>query len=114
MCGDFKTVQVLYDKYTDNYNGPITRQNLKDKETASEAAREFVRKYGSCEDYQNQVVYLSQAGPALAEKIEAARSRFASEDRRDRFDKAMKANNTAEIFSSGADLLKHEPKFIDV
>lgn len=114
VCSNFEANQALYAKYTDNYKGPITESTLAQRKVAADAAKEYVAKYAACEDFSAQVDYLKKAGPSLQKKIDAFEKEMVVTKRYNRFDEAMKAKNTAEIFASGAEILKYEPDFLDV
>ena len=55
---------ILYKRYTDNYNG-----DSKQKKTAIEAAKEFIKKYGDDKELKEIIDYLKEAIPDLETMI---------------------------------------------
>ncbi len=109
VCADLPANQALYDQYINNYKG-----TLEQKKTAVKAGKEYIEKYAACEAFAQQVDYLKKAVPKKEEEVKTETAAVEQAARYQRFDKAMKAGNTAEIYASGEDIIKAEPDFLDV
>jgi hypothetical protein len=109
VCADLPANQALYDQYINNYKG-----TLEQKKTAVKAGKEYIEKYGACEAFAQQVDYLKKAVPKKEEEVKNEEMAIAQKARYERFNTALKAKNTPEIFASGEDILKYEPDFLDL
>ncbi len=111
----------LYAKFTENY----ASDKIEDREIAVAAGKEFIKKYENSPDDKPIVDYLKGALPTIekgiADQKEAIR-KFEDENKRRQernarfaaFDKAHKSGDVEATFAAGAELLKYEPKLVDV
>jgi hypothetical protein len=109
VCTEVEAKQGLYKKFTDNYAGTLDQ-----KESAVEAGDQYISKYGACTEDKDIVAYLNTNLPKMKDFIKQQRIKQDTGVRYTRFDKAIDAANTAEIFSSGKEILAKEPDFVDV
>ena len=109
-CTAVEAKQAVYKKFTDNY----ASKDIAQRKLAVEAGKEYVQKYGSCADDKDIVAYLNKTVPG----IEAGIRKEEDADRKNalftRFDTAIKAKNTADIFTVGKEILSQNPEFLDV
>lgn len=99
----------LYEKYTKNYKG-----TLEQRQTALEAARQFVEKYGADETAKQQVDYLKSAIPALEKGIAGEIAKTKTGALFARFDKSVEGKNYDDTYASGREILAANPDLIDV
>ncbi|MFV0388759.1 MAG: hypothetical protein ACK5NT_08380 [Pyrinomonadaceae bacterium] len=106
----------LYQKYTDNYAGTI-----EERKVAVQAAKDYIKKFGGNEEDKAMVDYMKSAIPQLEQGIkeEEEADRQAELDRQkneryQRFNTAVTAKNWDAAYTSGQDILTHEPEMIDV
>lgn len=109
VCAEIEPNQALYAQYTDNYKG-----TLEQKETAVKAGNEYIQKYANCPTYSQQVEYLKKAVPKLETSIAEIKKQNAETARIERFNKALQAKNSSEIFAAGDDILKNGPQSLDL
>jgi len=100
---------ALYKKYTENFNGTIAQKKI-----AVEAGKQYIEKYGSNADYAPQIDYLKKDVPRLEKAVAAIEAKEAKGALATRFDTAVRANNVAESFSTGKQILAGNPDFVDV
>jgi len=109
-CADADAQGELYGEFTALY----PKTDLPSRKGAIEKAKQFLEKYGACEVLKEQNDYFKKALPAMEEavkKIEEAdvlKSLFA------RFDNAVKASNTDEIYSAGQEILAKQPDNMNI
>lgn len=108
-CADVEAKQAIYKKFTDNYAGKLDQ-----KKAAIEAGKEYVSKYGACPDDKQIVDYLNANLPKLEETVNAAEANNKTQKMYSDFDAALKAKNTANIFSTGKTILATDPNIVDV
>ncbi len=102
--------QAVYKKFTDNYLSKVLAQ----REIAVEAGKEYIQKYGACADSKDIVTYLNSTIPGIEKKNATEKKAKATGDQYNRFDTALKAKNTADIFSVGKEILATDPELVDV
>ncbi len=111
----------LYAKFVDNY----ASDKIEEREIAVAAGKEFIKKYENSPDDKPIVDYLKGAIPTIEKGIADQKIAIkAFNDEKDRinkrnarlgaFDKAHKSGDVEATFAAGADLLKYEPKLVDV
>ena len=105
-CSNYDANKVLYDKFIDNYqSNKIAKVRL-----AIAAAKEYVQKYGSCNDYKAQVDYLKAAPSSLEKRIE----KLEKTKRDNQFDTSIRKENWDSTYQIGKDILANEPDHLDV
>ncbi len=112
-CADIEAKQAVYKKFTDNY----ASKDIPKMQIAIDAGNEYIEKYGNCPEDKEIVTYLNKSIPAIKAVIEAQKVKGVNEARNalfTRFDTALKAKNTADIYSIGKEVLAKEPDFVDV
>ncbi len=112
-CADVEAKQAVYKKFTDNY---ASKENSQ-RQTAIDAANEYVQKYGSCAEDKDIITYLNKSVPTLQAAIKAKAAQDVKDQENalfNRFDAAIKSEKTAEIYSVGKEILAKKPDFVDV
>lgn len=109
-CSNYDANKALYDKFIDNYqSNKIAKVRL-----AIAAAKEYVQKYGSCNQYKDQVDYLKAAPSSLEKRIEKLEEKLEKAKRDDEFDASIKTANWDSTYQIGKDILADEPDQLDV
>lgn len=101
--------QALYTKYTTNYAGTIEQKKI-----AIAAAEEYIQKWGASADDKEQVDYFQKALPTLKATVAKVDAAVEQNKLATRFDTAVKANNAADSFAAGKQILAQNPDFVDV
>jgi len=114
VCAEVEAKQALYKKFTDNYGGTIDQ-----RKSAIESGKQYVSKYGACADDKDIVSYLNTNIPTMEKTIADEEGKAKKGALYTRFDtsiEAVKTNGikTADVFSSGKEILASEPEFLDV
>ncbi len=109
-CADVEAKQAVYKRFTDNY----ASKDIAKRKIAVEAGKEYNQKYGNCPDDKEIVTYLNSTVPGIEKGITAAEGSIIKNELYTRFDTALKAKNTADIFSVGKEILAQEPDMLDV
>ncbi|MEO8074272.1 MAG: hypothetical protein ABI686_13620 [Acidobacteriota bacterium] len=109
-CTNVEAKQAVYKKFTDNFASKVLAQ----RKTAVEAGKEYVEKYGNCPDDKEIVAYLNKNVPVIEKGIAGEEANKVVEDRYNRFNTAIKAKNTADIYSVGKEILATDPNLVDV
>lgn len=109
-CADIDAQQAVYAKFTDNY----ASKDIAQRKIAVEAGKEYVQKYGACETSKDIVAYLNKSIPSIEAGIKKYEDVETKNALYTRFDTALKAKNTADIYSVGKEILVKEPDMLDV
>ncbi len=109
-CTEVEAKQAVYKKFTDNY----ASKEIGKRKIAVEAGKEYIQKYGNCPDDKEIVTYLNSTVPGIEKGITAAEGSIKKNELYTRFDTALKAKNTADIFSVGKEILAQDPDMLDV
>ncbi len=109
-CTEVDAKLVVYKKFTDNY----ASKDIAQKKLAVEAGKEYVQKYGACAEDKDIVAYLNKTIPGIETGIKKEVGAKAKDELFTRFDTAIKAKNTADIFTVGKEILAQNPEFVDV
>jgi hypothetical protein len=114
VCEEFDAKQALYKQFTDN----LTKRDLPSRKIAVTAGKQYVAKYGACEDDKAIIDYLNTNLPAMETgiKTEEDATRKASETAAlyTGFNEATKAKNVADIYAKGKQILVVDPKLLDL
>lgn len=101
--------QALYKEFTGNYNGSIEQKKI-----ALVAAKEFVKKYSDVVE-KDIIDYLVAVIPQLEAMVNFPGDPIPDINKTYRkFDNSLKNEKLDELFESGAEILKHQPEFVDV
>ncbi len=114
VCGDLEAKQDLYEK---KFQGNFQGKTIEQKQTAIDAAKQYIQKFGACEEDKAIIEYLKTTVPALEKdivKINDAKQAEAQNALFNRFDAAIKSKNTAETFAVGKEILAKDPDIVDV
>ena len=114
VCAEVEAQQALYKQFTDNIPSNTAKKTIDERKVAIQAGKQYVEKYGACKDSEQIVSYLKTNLPAMEKAINDEQAKQATGALYTRFDKAIDAANTTEIFSSGKEILAKEPDFVDV
>lgn len=99
-CEDsYEVKTAALQKYRDNVKEPRTAAKLK---IAIEAGKEFIAKYGKCEDTE-------PAAKSIGNRLPGIQSEYEKLDRYDRFDAALNSKNWTELFKVGREIINAEP-----
>ena len=110
VCADVEAQQAVYKKFTDNY----ASKDIAQRKIAVEAGKDYVQKYGACPESKDIVAYLNKTIPGIETGIKKKEGDDAKNALFTRFDTALKAKNTADIFSVGKEILATDPNLVDV
>jgi hypothetical protein len=110
VCAEVEAKQALYKQFTDNF----ADKTIEKRQTAVDAGKQYLGKYGACADDKAIVDYLNANIPAMEKRIEGEKKGVAKTALYKRFDDSVTASRTADIFSSGKEILAGEPDFVDV
>lgn len=100
--------EKLYKIFIDNHRGTTEQKRI-----ALEAAKEYIKKYGHDALFQPQVDYLESAVAKIASLFHQYRTDL-KESRYRYFNDSFVKNNIDDLFDAGAQILEHEPEFLDV
>jgi hypothetical protein len=114
VCTEVEAKQALYKQFTDNIPSAQAKKSIDERKTAVSAGKQYVEKYGACADDKQIVDYLKANVPAMEKAINDEQAKQQTGALYTRFDKAIDAANTTEIFASGKEILAKEPDFADV
>lgn len=109
-CANIEAKQAVYEKFTANY----ASKEIAKREIAVAAGKEYIEKYGTCEDSKDIVAYLNSSIPPMEKKIADEKKAGETNILYTKFDTALKAKNTADIFSVGKEILAKNPDMLDV
>lgn len=99
-CEDsYEVKTAALQKYRDNIKEPRTAAKLK---IALEAGKEFIAKYGKCEDTE-------PAAKSIGNRMPGIQAEYEKLDRYNRFDTALNNKNWAELFKVGREIMNAEP-----
>jgi hypothetical protein len=102
-CADIEGKQAIYKRFTDAFDKDIpTRKN------AVAAAKEYIEKYGACEDDKAQVDYLKNYIPPTEKAIKDFEGEKVKGALFTRFNTAMDAKNWDEVYASGKEIIAVE------
>jgi hypothetical protein len=110
VCAEVEAKQALYKQFTDNF----ADKTVEKRQVAIDAGKQYVGKYGACADDKTIVDYLNTNIPAMEKRIEGEKKVAATGTLYTNFDKAVEGSKTADIFSTGKQILGQEPDFLDV
>ncbi len=109
-CTEVEAKQTLYKQFTDNF----ADKSIEKRQVAIVAGKQYVSKYGACPDDKAIVDYLNTNVPAMEKVIETQQRGAAKDALYNRFNTSVAASKTADILSSGKEILSAEPDFLDV
>ncbi|MGI8638970.1 MAG: hypothetical protein ACR2MG_03360 [Pyrinomonadaceae bacterium] len=109
-CAEVEAKQAVYKRFTDNFASKALAQ----RKTAVEAGKEYVQKYGNCPDDKEIVSYLNTNIPKIESGIAKVEGQQKIGERYTRFNTAITAKNTADIFTVGKEILATDPELVDV
>ncbi|HLM61543.1 MAG TPA: hypothetical protein VK308_12125, partial [Pyrinomonadaceae bacterium] len=110
VCAEVEAKQALYAQFTANFD----KKEIEKRKVAVDAGKQYVQKYGACEDDKAIVTYLNQNVPPMEKAIRDAEVGAARNAILVRFDTAAKSKNVPETLSSGREILNRESDFADV
>jgi hypothetical protein len=100
--------QVLYKKFTDNYNG-----TLEQKKIALVAAKEFVKRYSDDESVKEIIDYFVKIIPSFETMVNCCKPDSFNKYYF-KFNSELESEKLDDLFESGEEILKNEPEFVDV
>lgn len=114
VCTEVEAKQALYKQITDNYAGTDDKKTI-----AIDAGKQYVAKYGACADDKAIVEYINKSILPMEAAMKKAKIEGDRNALYTRFDNALTAvktngSKTADVFSSGKEILAQEPEFLDV
>ena len=110
-CDDVDTPTAQYTKFTEQWtpldaslkaNKPPTETALQE---AIDTGKAFLEKWGACEAWAQQAKFVT----ANVTRFEKAKTAVSGLKLFDRFDAAVNADNTAEIYAAGKEILAKQP-----
>jgi hypothetical protein len=108
-CDDVDGKAALDKSFRDNYGGDLAA-----RKKAVEAGKQYIEKYGACEDSADFVKYLKDYLPGMEKRIKDDEARLYKQQLYNRFDASVKASNFDETYASGKEILMGEPEQLDV
>ena len=104
-CDDVEGQTESYTKFTANFNS----KDPDKMQLALDAGKVFLEKYGDCEDLKQQTDYIKPWVPRLERNIPIRRKEIILERLFARFDDAIKAKNTPQIYAVGREIMVESP-----
>ncbi len=109
VCDDIDTPTARYDTFTASYQ----KNKIEDLEAikgAVAAGKEFLEKWGACEAWAEQAKFVKGHIPRLETMIGKMEAFIALKPFTDRFDAAVPADNYAEIYAAGKEIITRQPE----
>lgn len=114
VCTEIEAKQALYKQFTDNIPSNTAKKTIDERKTAIQAGKQYVDKYGACADDKQIVDYLKTNVPTMEKAIKDEEAILAKGSLYKGFDAAVEGNKTADIFSTGKQILAQDPDLLDV
>lgn len=105
VCADVDGQNALYTKFTENFQ----KKTSADLRIALDSAKGFLEKYGECTSVKEQADYMKPWVPKLEENVKRVGEAEVLGPLYTRFDNAIKADNAAEVYSAGKEILAKKP-----